>query len=279
MPIRPSSPAEMSDALLGIDKLSQDRSTDFYDSIYKMASTLEKLDSLSRSDKKFGTASRPAVTQTKMSYPTGMLRSNSLVTPGASPGLEPLLQPMEGTPETRVVKPGVPGTVGSDELEIRKYLLPFISNSNKSSAEINNDIKLLLTEPDFNKAVNDITFGPKNSESDIVLSKELASALRTAGFDATDGQVMTSGDYKRMLAAARLKFSVERETRLKSTVGLDLSLKQERLKQQKSRTKKAEAEAAINEAISAAFPGSGDAGIDSSDSGQTSSGTKFKIVR
>jgi hypothetical protein len=268
----------MSDALLGIDKVAQSRSTDFYDSIYKMASTLEKLDELQKSKTKTGSSGRPAITKTidtsSMIRPSGAvpsLRGGTLFSTPNSMVPDPLLAAAPPELQTQVVKPAVPATLGTDQLEVRKSLLPYVTTLDKKPEEIDQDVKILLTEPDLGKALRQVTFGSKKNESQVVLNKDLANALKVAGFDVQEGQVMSENDYKRMLQAARMQFSIGREKRITGNQEIDLGLKRQRFELGKAKEAKEKAQALIFKAINESFGGK--------KSGTTSSGMSFTVEK
>lgn len=298
MPIRPSSPSDMMTALLGIEK--QYQSGDMFDNLYKMAATLEKLDSLEKNKLKYGTPvipgtpGKPAVTETvrKSARPNIGAGRETYGIPGLemldnSSGIYPglLLQPNLGlrgstaftTPEasflTREVspavpaKPGTPGTLGTEELEFRKALLPFVATVGKSPEQTQQDVLTILTEPDRNKALQSVGFTPKNIEGQVAVTQEVADMFRNVGYNLIPGSLISTGDFTRIMQAARLKLSQRADSRAALKATEDLKIK-------KAKAKEAEEDAKLSEYINNVLGKE----TGSSNSGTTKSGNTFKIL-
>lgn len=194
MPIKPSSPSDMSNALVNIDEGARMQENAFFDDMMSIAQLMNQRSELTS-------------------------------------------------------KIGSSTSVGSDKLAKRIDLLPYVATEGKDKSQLTEEVRLLLTEPDDDRALSGINFGSKKSTKQIVVSKEIAQALKKAGYDYPEGTIVNQADYNNLINAAKLGNSTEREKRLSLTVPKDLLLKEINLELKKLNLKDKKMEAAVNDLI------------------------------
>ncbi len=256
MPIRPSSPSELSNSLINIDNESRNQQQSLYNNLFNVAKLME---AHHEEASRLGTPSQAPVISADKPFFSGF-RGYKPVTsiPEDVSGPVSIDQDTanllsEGKPV--YYKPGKAGTVGTEKLAKRLELLPYIATDGKDKDQTTDEIRTLFTEPDDAKALSGITFGNRRVNKQVVISKDISSALKKAGYDVAEGTVVTGDEYNNMLKAADLGFKSERENRLSETTSKDLLIKSVRLELAKLGLKGKQAQAAIDTAVEQALSG------------------------
>lgn len=255
MPLKPSSPAEFENALLGIDAQQERQSQNMYDNLFKLAQLMNM-----QSEAQFeqGTkAQPPQVSATKPAF--GGMRGFEEVTAlpediqGGSLSVDRATADALTLGKPVHFKQGKEGSVGLKRLAKRIDLLPYIASPDKDKDLLAEEIHTLLTEPDDEKAISAVTFGPRKAQKNIVVSADISSALKKAGYDIAVGTIVTQDEYNNLLKAADLGFKSEREERLTKTTAKDLLIKSIRTEIMKMSLESKKSEASIEAAIQKAL--------------------------